>query len=397
MDKKEIRGPLSSFHARDVNEVFLIEDIIGRGTFGVVYKAKLKADPSQLFALKKVICENDNSVGFPFTTIREIIILKKYKHSNLSNLEEVFVSKPANSNKYRGSVYLAFKYIDHDLFGLLHCGKVSLSIPQIKNILFQILTGLEYLHNHSVIHRDLKSSNILVSDDGEVKIADFGLARHVSRNTKRPLTANLVTLWYRSPEILLGSDSYNMSSDMWSIGCIFVEILLGNPPFNAQNEMELFFQINDQIGAINERSFRGVGELAMFKKFKLSDEFNSEPKLKNSLERKFSKETADLAMSLLELDPKKRPTVKEVLEHNFFNSDPVKCPNEGLPRLDNHYHEYNIRNREYREENNNKSTSHLSSTATVEEMKVGTYYINLSNHQKYESFLKNKRKNTASF
>ena len=126
----------------------------------------------------------------------------------------------------RGSFYLVFEYLKHDLQGLINM-KLFLSLPQIKCIMHQILVGMAYLHKQHVIHRDIKGANILISQQGVVKLADFGLARiFYPGNEKVHYTNKVVTLWYRAPELLLGSRNYTEAVDMWSVGCVFAEMIL---------------------------------------------------------------------------------------------------------------------------------------------------------------------------
>ena len=213
---------------------------VGEGTFGKVYKAKLKALPGKNFnmtsdyvALKRILMENEKE-GFPITAIREIMILKRLSHPNIISLHEIVTSKPSEKNKFRGNVYLVFEYMEHDLSGLVDL-KINFNVSQIKCILHQILTGIHYLHTNNVIHRDIKGANILINNRGEVKIADFGLARihNPNPNINKIYTNRVVTLWYRAPELLLGSTNYGPSIDMWSVGCLFSELLAGVPPFRS--------------------------------------------------------------------------------------------------------------------------------------------------------------------
>lgn len=399
MDKLEVRNSLSSFHSKDVHEIFLIGDMIGQGTYGHVFRAKLKSDSSKLFALKKIITqsENDKSYGFPLTAIKEICLLKKLKHKNISDLEEVYVSKPSKSNNYRGSVYLAFKYMDHDLFGMLHSGKVGLELRQVKNILHQILSGLDYLHKNSIIHRDIKSSNILINNKGEVKITDFGLAKELPKRMKKSITPDLVTLWYRAPEVLLGSNNYTLSADIWSLGCIFVELLFKNLPFNSPSEIKTFQQINEHIGVVNEDSFPGVSKLPKYEKYRCSDQLGTTPKLKSRLEKHFNSVTVDLIMRMLEINPNKRITCAEALNHAFFTSDEPMCSNDELPKLDNHYHEYSVRNDDFqkREASKNQSEVKNSITTTCNTTSETEKNSGTVAEDKEKNFLKNKRKNPS--
>jgi len=175
----------------------------------------------KVVALKKLLIENEN-YGFPVTSIREIMIMKRLHHKNLMSLIEIVVSKPdKEKNKDRGNIYLVLEYMEHDLSGFYKI-KEKYNISHIKCILYQILNGMYYLHKNNIIHRDIKSANILMNNKGEIKIGDFGLARLINPEKKNDNKTQLVvTLWYRAPEILLGDYNYNFKIDVWSIGCVF--------------------------------------------------------------------------------------------------------------------------------------------------------------------------------
>lgn len=219
------RLPIAQWQSRGV-DLYEKVDQVGEGTFGKVYKAKYKPPPyeksknigTQNVALKRILMDNEKE-GFPITAIREIMILNKLQHKNIINLIEIVTSKPAEKNKFRGNVYLVFEYMEHDLSGLTD-RKIDFSVAQIKCILHQIISGVNYMHTNNIIHRDIKGANILINNKGDVKIADFGLARTISPNPNFPrkYTNRVVTLWYRSPELLLGATNYGPAIDMWSVG-----------------------------------------------------------------------------------------------------------------------------------------------------------------------------------
>lgn len=221
---------------------------VGEGTYGKVYKAKEKNSKDHKFVALKCILMDKEKEGFPVTALREIMILKNLKHQNLINLLEIVSTK--HTDKKIGNVYLVFEYMNHDLSGLLRT-KIKLTLPSIKSIFYQILKGVNHLHKNNIIHRDIKSANILVSSKGEIKVGDFGLARKVNPyidQDKNKFTNKVVTLWYRAPEILLGSRSYSYVSDVWSIGCMFLEILRGEAPFKGTNELTQVKSIFEYCG-----------------------------------------------------------------------------------------------------------------------------------------------------
>jgi cyclin-dependent kinase 12/13 len=242
---------------------------VGEGTFGKVYKAKIKGaknlSQGEHVALKRILMDNEKE-GFPITAIREIMILKKLQHPNIVNLIEIVTSKPSEKNKNRGNVYLVFEYMEHDLQGLGD-NKINFKVSEIKCIFHQILTGVAYMHENNIIHRDIKGANILINNKGEVKIADFGLARpyNPNPNLNKQYTNRVVTLWYRSPELLLGSQNYGPSVDIWSVGCLFSELLTGVAPFRG-NENDQLEKIFEKCGSPDESTWPGVTKLKNYSK-----------------------------------------------------------------------------------------------------------------------------------
>jgi cyclin-dependent kinase 12/13 len=193
------------------------------------------------------------------------MILKRLQHQNIINLIEIVTSKPSDKNKNRGNVYLVFEYMEHDLQGLGDI-KINFNLSHIKCILHQVLTGINYIHSNNIIHRDIKGANILINNKGEVKIADFGLARqhNPSPHVNKQYTNRVVTLWYRSPELLLGSTNYGPSVDIWSVGCLFSELLTGVAPFRANKEQEQIEKIFEKCGSPTEETWPGVTKLKLF-------------------------------------------------------------------------------------------------------------------------------------
>jgi len=219
-------------------DMFEILNQIGEGTYGQVYKARDKISGT-FVALKKVRLENEKE-GFPITAVREIKILRQLNHRNIVNLKEIVTDKQhaLDFKKDKGSFYLVFEYMDHDLMGLLESGMVNFNEAHNASIMRQLLEGLNYCHRRNFLHRDIKCSNILMNNKGEVKLADFGLARlYNAQDRQRPYTNKVITLWYRPPELLLGEERYNTSIDIWSCGCILGELFLKKPLFQANEEI----------------------------------------------------------------------------------------------------------------------------------------------------------------
>ncbi|KAJ0241715.1 Protein kinase domain-containing protein [Hirschfeldia incana] len=207
----EPEGGLSMLSgSRDVNEYQKLSKI-NEGTYGVVYKAKDRKT-EEIVALKMIKMNMEDEYGFPLTSLREINILLSCNHPSIVNVKEVVVGNG-------DSVFMVMEHLEHDLRGVMDRMKQPFSTSEVKCLMVQLLEGLKYLHSNWIIHRDLKPSNLLLNNSGELKICDFGMARQYGSPIK-PYTQLVVTQWYRSPELLLGTKEYSTAVDMWSIGCI---------------------------------------------------------------------------------------------------------------------------------------------------------------------------------
>lgn len=203
-------------------------DKIGEGTYGVVFKAK-DTSSGEVYALKKIRLESEDE-GIPSTAIREIALLKELQHPNIVKLHDVI-----HTDK---KLTLVFEYLDQDLKKLLDlAGAEGLDMPTIKSFLNQLLKGIAHCHKNRVLHRDLKPQNLLINREGVLKLADFGLARAFGIPVKN-YTHEVVTLWYRAPDILMGSKKYSTSVDIWSVGCIFAELVNRKPLFSGASEKD---------------------------------------------------------------------------------------------------------------------------------------------------------------
>lgn len=192
-------------------------------------------------AVKKIKIEHSDE-GIPSTAIREIALLRELNHKNIVNLKEII-----HGDDGKG-LYLIFEFYNQDVKKYLDINKKPLSIPHVKSIIFQLLNGLLHCHQRRIMHRDLKPSNILIDEDGKhIKIADFGLARSFGLPLKS-YTHEVVTLWYRAPEVLLGSKIYSTGIDMWSVGCIMFELAHRKPLFYGESEIGQLFKIFKCLG-----------------------------------------------------------------------------------------------------------------------------------------------------
>lgn len=204
-------------------------DKIGQGTYSSVYRARDVLN-NKIVALKKVRFDNLDAESVKFMA-REIHILRVLDHPNVIKLEGLITSRMSCS------LYLVFEYMEHDLTGLASRPGVKFSEPQIKCYMKQLLSGLDHCHKHGILHRDIKGSNLLIDNNGILKIADFGLARVFDPHHTAPLTSRVVTLWYRPPELLLGASRYGVEVDMWSTGCILGELYTGKPILPGKTEV----------------------------------------------------------------------------------------------------------------------------------------------------------------
>ncbi|KAI1725999.1 protein kinase domain-containing protein [Ditylenchus destructor] len=298
---------------------------IEEGTFGVVYRA-IEKKTDEIVALKRLKMEKERE-GFPITSLREInMLLKCGKHPNVVNVREIVVG--SNMDK----IYLVMEYVEHDMKSLMETMKSKnkkFTTAQVKTLMKQLLSGIEYMHEEYVIHRDLKTSNLLMSHSGILKIGDFGLAREFGSPIK-PYTPIVVTLWYRSPELLLGIKEYSTAVDMWSVGCIFAEFMKLKPLFQGRGEIDQLNKIFMEIGTPNEHIWPGYNELPGVRKFAFADvPFNQ-------LRKQFASELPsdkgfDLFNRLLAPCPNRRISASKALKSPWFEEDPLPTPPDMFP------------------------------------------------------------------
>mmetsp|Transcript_13677 Transcript_13677/g.20487 ORF Transcript_13677/g.20487 Transcript_13677/m.20487 type:complete len:302 (-) Transcript_13677:206-1111(-) len=281
---------------------------IGEGTYGIVYKAKDRVS-GQIIALKRIRLEAEDE-GIPSTAIREISLLKELRHPNIVRLFDVVHTER--------KLTLVFEYLDQDLKKYLDVCEGGLNPTILKSFLFQLITGVAYCHHHRVLHRDLKPQNLLINREGELKLADFGLARAFGIPV-RSYTHEVVTLWYRAPDVLLGSRHYSTPVDMWSIGCIFAEMVNGAPLFTGTSEKTQLDTIFRHLGTPTEATFPGVSQLP---EWRGNFPSYSPPSSLNAVVPNLDEVGVELLGALLTYDPTRRITAQDAREHRYFNDIP---------------------------------------------------------------------------
>ncbi|KAI6105551.1 Pkinase-domain-containing protein [Pisolithus sp. B1] len=309
-------------------ELYAIVSQVGEGTFGKVYKARNTITNVHV-ALKRIRMESEKD-GFPVTAMREIKLLQSLRHQNVVRLFEMMVSN--------GSVFMVFEYMDHDLTGVLSQTQFAFSEANLKSLCSQMLAGLAYLHHKGVIHRDIKGSNILINNRGELKLADFGLARFYQKRRRSDYTNRVITLWYRPPELLFGATVYGPEVDMWSAGCIMLELFTKKPVFQGNDEIHQLEVIYRVFGTPTPERWPGITELPWYELVKPKEAIPNH--FRELFRRWLSPAALDLAEQLLTYDPAKRVTAIQALEAPYFDVElpPPELP-VGLSSLEGEWHE----------------------------------------------------------
>lgn len=280
---------------------------VGEGTYGVVYKARDTSN-NEIVALKKIRLEAEDE-GVPSTAIREISLLKELKDRNIVQLLDIVHADQ--------KLYLVFEFIEGDLKRYIETGNANrnpISAAIVKKFTYQLTSGLLYCHSHRILHRDLKPQNLLIDKYDNLKLADFGLARAFGI-PMRTYTHEVVTLWYRAPEVLLGSRHYSTAIDMWSVGCIFAEMAMqGAPLFPGDSEIDQIFKIFRILGTPNDDTWPGVSAMPDYK-----------PTFPNWSRQELAKVVPtlddvglDLLKRSLNYDSAKRISAKRALAHPYL-------------------------------------------------------------------------------
>lgn len=295
-------------------------DKIGSGTYSNVYKAR-DLLTGKVVALKKVRFDNLEPESVKFMA-REILILRRLNHPNVVKLEGLVTSRMSCS------LYLVFEYMEHDLAGLAASPAVKFTEAQVKCYMHQLLSGLEHCHKRGVLHRDIKGSNLLIDNEGILRIADFGLASFFDPNNKHPMTSRVVTLWYRPPELLLGATDYGVSIDLWSAGCILAELLAGKPIMPGRTEVEQLHKIYKLCGSPSDEYWK-KSRLPNATLFKPREPYK---RCIRETFKDFPPSSLPLIETLLAIDPVERQTATAAIKSEFFTTEPYACEPSSLPK-----------------------------------------------------------------
>uniref|UniRef100_A0A7S3V0A9 Cyclin-dependent kinase 2 homolog n=1 Tax=Aplanochytrium stocchinoi TaxID=215587 RepID=A0A7S3V0A9_9STRA len=335
----------------------------GEGTYGVVYKAKDmtsgKVVALKQVKMKKALCRE----GFPITTLRETNVLLALQHPNIVGVQSMVVEDidlvGADQNKKIETrdddtdeeadygpfrVYMVMDYWEHELKALMEAQPEPFKQAEVKCIMKQLLEALSFMHGKFYIHRDLKTSNILYNNDGTVAICDFGLARKYEEPPQGKYTQLVITLHYRPPELLLGAEEYSTKVDIWSMGCIFAELLQGKVLLYGKSELEQLDKIFMLLGSPTEENWPGVSKLKLFSKFERSTGKQKRSMLDSLFPRStvtggpyLSPVGVDLLGKMLTLDPATRITAAEALKHPWFDEFPFPKPKDEMPKFHSIY------------------------------------------------------------
>ncbi|XP_055379823.1 cyclin-dependent kinase 4 [Condylostylus longicornis] len=291
-------------------------NIIGTGAYGTVYRARDLNNPGHYVAIKKVrVTLTDD--GVPMSTLREITLLKQLDSSQHPNIVKLLEVCHGTSLEREGQlvIFLVFEHLEQDLAMLIESlPKSGMPASRIQRFSRELLTGVDFLHSHRIVHRDLKPQNILISAQGHLKIADFGLAKTYDFEMK--LTSVVVTLWYRAPEILL-AQPYTSSVDIWSTACIIAEMFGRRPIFpgtSEGNQLDRIFLLTGRPTLLQWPNSSPISR---------SNFPHRNPKQPKDLFPELCENSNDLLYKMLSFEPEKRPSALTCLKHEYFQQEPL--------------------------------------------------------------------------
>ncbi|KAA3455749.1 cyclin-dependent kinase D-3-like [Gossypium australe] len=309
--------------SKKVADRYLKREVLGEGTYGVVYKA-IDTKTGQIVAIKKIRLGKQKE-GVNFTALREIKLLKELKDPNIIELTDAFPLK--------GNLHLVFEFMETDLEAVIRDRNIFLSPADIKSYIQMTLKGLSFCHRKWVLHRDMKPNNLLIGPNGQLKLADFGLARIFGSPDRKFTHQNkhavflVFARWYRAPELLFGSKQYGSGVDVWAAACIFAELLLRRPFLQGTSDIDQLGKIFAAFGTPTSSQWPDMLYLPDYVEY----QYVPVPPLR-SLFPMASDDALDLLLKMFTYDPKARISVKQALEHRYFSSAPPPTDPAKLPR-----------------------------------------------------------------
>lgn len=325
------------------------ESVVGAGTYGKVFKA-IHIFTKDEVALKKIRMEGERD-GFPITAVREIKLLQNLRHKHVVALQEVMVEK--------NECFMVFEYMSHDLTGLINHPTFKLTAAHKKDLGRQMFEGLEFLHRRGVMHRDIKAANLLISNNGQLKYADFGLARFYTKSRKLDYTNRVITIWYRPPELCLGETQYGPAVDIWSAACVFMEMFTRKAIFPGEGgELSQLEKIYNVLGTPSPSQWPGITDMPWYELMHPATATASDgSKRKRVFEIQFgdilSPAAMDLVSRIFRYDPNARPDAAMILEHDYFTKEaPEPQQAYELEAVGGDWHEYE--SKAHRKENERK-------------------------------------------
>ncbi|EOY21176.1 hypothetical protein QUC31_007223 [Theobroma cacao] len=302
--------------SKKVADRYLKREVLGEGTYGVVYKA-IDTKTGQTVAIKKIRLGKQKE-GINFTALREIKLLKELKDPNIIELIDAF--------PHKGNLHLVFEFMETDLEAVIRDRNIFLSPADIKSYIQMTLKGLAFCHKKWVLHRDMKPNNLLIGPNGQLKLADFGLAR-IFGSPDRKFTHQVFARWYRAPELLFGTKQYGSGVDVWAAACIFAELLLRRPFLQGTSDIDQLGKIFAAFGTPTSSQWPDMVYLPDYVEY----QYVPAPPLR-SLFPMASDDALDLLSKMFTYDPKVRISVQQALEHRYFSSAPPPTDPPKLPR-----------------------------------------------------------------
>ncbi|KAI5964743.1 KIN28 [Candida pseudojiufengensis] len=303
-----------------LNKNYTKERKVGEGTYAVVYLGK-QIQTKRSIAIKEIKTGLFKD-GLDMSAIREVKYLQELKHQNIIELIDVFASSNNNLN-------LVLEFLPTDLEVLIKDKSIVFKSSDIKSWILMTLRGIHHCHRNFILHRDLKPNNLLISPQGVLKIADFGLARSLG-NPNEELSSNVVTRWYRAPELLFGAKHYTESIDIWSIGIIFAELMLRIPYLPGKDDIDQLDVTFRAYGTPTEQIWPNVSSLPLYNSLHIYP-----PPSRQEIRSRFSAATEkaiDFLILLTQLDPSRRCNSTQALLHDYFTESPKPTKPEFLPK-----------------------------------------------------------------